>query len=78
VTDMPTSNSHDLYLLLGRMDGKLDAVVKQQAAADENFRKHNDRLQELEKSKWTFLGASSAVSFIVSTAVALIAVWPFK
>lgn len=59
----------DLLLLLGRLDGKMDTLIAQQAT-------HDTRIRDLERSKWVTQGFAAAVSGIVTFAIHLIGVLP--
>jgi len=63
----------ELYLMLGRMDGKLDTVLANQAAQSERSDDHEDRISKLERNQMFVVGAASAASIIISGLFALVA-----
>ncbi len=59
---MEDTNIHDVWLLLGRMDAKLDRVVDDAEGQDK-------RIKSLEKSRTYAHGFSACVGALVSFAV---------
>lgn len=59
----------EILLALGRLEGKMDSLMKNSHLQTELMREHDLRLRRLETSKATMLGMSSALAFIVSSAV---------
>lgn len=59
----------DLLLLLGRLDGKMDTLIAQQAT-------HDNRIRDLERSKWMTQGFAAAVSGGVTFLIHLLGVLP--
>lgn len=60
---------NDLVLLLGRLDGKMDALLLQQ-------NNHDQRIRELEKGRWFNLGVAGTVGGLVSAGIALMGALP--
>lgn len=57
---MPDDN--DIRFILGRLEGKVDALITQIGTQRRTLTNHESRLQELEKSKAWILGLSAACS----------------
>jgi len=55
-------DDHDVHFLLGRLEGKVDALISQTSNLNRAFRGHETRIRELEKSKSWVLGLSAACS----------------
>ncbi len=47
-------------LALGRLEGKVDALIQGQAAQGEKLNAHDKRIRQLEQSKSWFLGIAAA------------------
>jgi hypothetical protein len=60
----------DLLLSLGRLEGKMDALIAITNAHNELIQKHDDRLRELENSRSALIGAVAILSTAISAAVA--------
>lgn len=69
MTENQTSNETTM-LLLGRIEGKLDAVVAKIEGLEKTHEKHDGRLGSLERSRATVMGWAAAVgagaSYLVS------------
>lgn len=63
------TNTTELVLLLGRLDGKMDTVLNNQT-------NHDTRIRELEKGRWFNLGAGAAISSLISGGIALMGALP--
>ena len=61
---------NEILIALGRLEGKVDALIARQAIHDEELDRHDKRLMDLEQSKSWFLGAAAVIaagcSFIVN------------
>lgn len=66
--DMPES----LEYVLGRIEGKLDAVILRQQEHDSQLEQHNQRISGLEKWKAGVVAVAAAVSAIIASVVRLI------
>lgn len=54
---------------LGRLDGKMDAMLLRQAHHEQVLEKHDERIKFLE-SRWAYvLGAAAVVALIISYAL---------
>jgi len=60
----------DLLLSLGRLEGKMDALIAITNAHNELIQKHDERLRELENSRSALIGAVAILSTAISAAVA--------
>jgi hypothetical protein len=56
----------DLILLIGRLEGKLDALISQTHRQSNKLLELEDRLNKLEAYKSWLLGVASVVSVIAS------------
>ena len=54
-----TDQQQDLLLALGRLEGKMDALIAITNAHNETIQKHDERLRELENSRSALIGAKS-------------------
>ena len=52
--------NNDLMLALGRLEGKVDALIQGQAAQGEKLNAHDKRIRELEQAKSWLLGIAAA------------------
>ena len=58
---------HDeLFLALGRLEGKMDALLQMQRIQEEQIKNHEERLRELEHSRSFTLGMAAAIGAAVS------------
>ena len=60
----------DLLLSLGRLEGKMDALIAIANAPNDLIQKHDERLRELENSRSALIGAVAILSTAISAAVA--------
>lgn len=51
---------NEILIALGRLEGKVDALITRQSLHDEELDRHDKRLRELEQSKSWLIGASAA------------------
>lgn len=58
---------NQLYLMLGRIDGKLDHALQRQEKSDIQIEALSKRVSVLEKNKAWVVGAATALSTLVST-----------
>jgi hypothetical protein len=56
----------DLYLLLGRVEGKLDQLLLEQNRFEAVLQKNDTRITKLEKDKAVMYGAATVLAFIGS------------
>lgn len=65
-----TTNDQDLLLSLGRLEGKMDALIAITNAHNDMIQRHDERLRELEQSRSALIGAVAILSTAISAAVA--------
>ena len=53
--------NEELLLALGRLEGKMDALIRRQAVHDEELERMDVRLRNLEQSRSWLMGASAAI-----------------
>jgi hypothetical protein len=54
----------ELFLALGRLEGKMDALIQMQHVQQEELKAHDERIRSLEHSRGTFLGAAAVVGAV--------------
>ena len=59
-------DSNQIMLALGRLEGKVDAMLTKQKSQDEALEKHDRRIRILEQSRSWLLGASAIIGASVS------------
>ena len=67
---MNHSTDSDLLLSLGRLEGKMDALIAVTNAHNDSLQKQDERLRELENSRSALVGAVAILSTAISAAVA--------
>ena len=55
------SMDNEILIALGRLEGKVDALISRQAVHDEELDRHDKRLRDLEQSRSWILGASAVI-----------------
>ena len=63
----------DLLIALGRLEGKMDALISITNALNETIQKHDERLRELENSRSALIGAVAIISTAISAGIAWLA-----
>jgi len=64
-----TSPHHDeLFLAIGRLEGKVDSLLAMQGHQQEELKDHDARLRNLEHARGYVMGVSAAIGAIVSVA----------
>lgn len=56
----------EILLSLGRLEGKVDALIQLQRLQEDQIKNHEERLRLLEHSKAFSMGVAAAVGAIVS------------
>lgn len=64
-----SSHDENLFLALGRLEGKVDSILSLQKAQEETLQKHDERLRTLESSKSFIMGGAAIVGAAASTLV---------
>tara|TARA_R110000823_G_C15895907_1_gene496435 strand:+ start:300 stop:527 length:228 start_codon:yes stop_codon:yes gene_type:complete len=59
-------DNQDVYLLLGRLDGKMDLIIREQNQIDSLISKNEERIRVLEKDRSVVYGAVTVLAFIGS------------
>ena len=59
-------DSNQIMLALGRLEGKVDAMLTKQKSQDETLEEHDRRIRILEQSRSWLLGASAIIGASVS------------
>ena len=62
-----------LLVAIGRLEGKLDAIVHHQQSLEDRMIAHDLRLRELENSKSALYGVAAFIGSLTAGAVSLIA-----
>jgi hypothetical protein len=58
---------HDEILLsLGRLEGKVDALIQLQRIQEDQLKNHEERLRVLEQSKSFYMGVAAVIGAAVS------------
>lgn len=63
------SDDPELYRILGRLEGKLDAALATQARHESEIRKIVERITHLEKGRAFLVGIATIISFSIPLAV---------
>lgn len=62
----PKMQHHDeLFLAIGRLEGKLDSLIAMQSNQGEELKEHDARLRSLEQSKSHFIGYAAAAGGVL-------------
>lgn len=67
-----TDNPGDILLALGRLEGKVDALIAQQTRTQEDIDQLEHRVRSLEGSKALLLGICTAVGAVTSYLVDIV------
>jgi len=63
----------EMMLAIGRLEGKVDALIQMQRIHEDQIKNHEERLRQLEHSKSFTMGMAAAIGAGVSVALNLIA-----
>ena len=69
---MNHESPHDILLLLGRMEGKLDALMQRTDRIDTTIASYDQRLSALERAQARFKGGIAFLLALVSAAAVLL------
>lgn len=61
--------NEEILLALGRLEGKVDALIKSTNLQTDVLKEHDSRIRVLETSKATIIGVCSVVAFVVSSVI---------
>ena len=64
-----SANDEDIKYMLGRLEGKVDALIASVQKQNSDIQEHEKRIRILETSKAWVLGWSSAAAILVSLAI---------
>ena len=59
-------SDNQILIALGRLEGKVDALISRQAVHDEELQRHDVRLRNLEQGRSWLLGAAAVIGALVS------------
>lgn len=65
---MMQQNHDELFLAIGRLEGKVDSLLSMQSRQSEEIKEHDHRLRSLEHSRGYMLGWAAAIGAGVSFA----------
>lgn len=63
--------TEEILLAIGRLEGKVDAMLGMVRMQEEQIRMHDERIRELEHSKSFLMGIAALAGGATSTAVTL-------
>ena len=66
------SDSENIMLAIGRLEGKMDALIRFNARLEMQLAQHDDRIRKLESHRAHQIGAAAAVSALASTLVSIL------
>ena len=66
---MTDISDNDMYLILGRLEGKLDSLMVVTEKQWDTIEKHDIRLKKLEKDRHTVYGAAAVLGVIGSVVI---------
>ena len=64
-----SANDEDIKYMLGRLEGKVDALIASVQKQNSDIQEHEKRIRILETSKAWVLGWSSAAAILVSLVI---------
>jgi len=64
-----SANDEDIKYMLGRLEGKVDALIASVQKQNSDIQEHEKRIRILETSKAWVLGWSASAAILVSLAV---------
>ena len=66
---MSNISDNEMYLILGRLEGKLDSVMVITEKQWDTIEKHDIRIKKLEKDRHTVYGAAAVLGVIGSAVI---------
>jgi hypothetical protein len=69
---MSTPSHDELFLAIGRLEGKVDSLLAIQSVQQEEIRNIDSRLRQLENAKAVILGGAGIVSVAVTVFINLL------
>jgi hypothetical protein len=67
-----TAHDENLFLALGRLEGKVDSLLALQKSQEEQLKGHDERIRMLESSRSFIMGGAAIVGAAASTVVNLL------
>jgi hypothetical protein len=61
-----TTHTDELFLTIGRLEGKIDALIQMQRVHEDAIKNHDERIRTLEHSRSYSMGMAGAVGALVS------------
>ena len=65
-------HDNDLLMAIGRLEGKMDALIQMQRIQEDQLKMHDERIRELEHSKSFLMGVAALAGAASSFAFTLI------
>ena len=65
---MTMQHNDELFLAIGRLEGKVDSILAQQSRQTDEIKAHDARIRSLEHSRGYMLGWSAAIGAGMSMA----------
>jgi hypothetical protein len=65
---MTSSHNEELFLAIGRLEGKVDSLLGMQSHQQDQIKDHDSRIRSLEHSRGYMLGWSAAIGASMSLA----------
>lgn len=62
---MSMQHDNELFLAIGRLEGKIDSILAQQSRLNDELKSHDERIRTLEQSKSHILGYAAAAGGIL-------------
>jgi hypothetical protein len=66
---MPDAKDSDMYLILGRLEGKLDSLMVVTEKQWDTIEKHDTRIKKLENDRHMVYGAAAVLGVIGSVVI---------
>ena len=63
---------NEILMALGRLEGKVDALIARQAIHDEELDRHDKRIRDLEQSRSWLLGGAAVVGAVAAFIINMI------
>jgi hypothetical protein len=61
-----TTHTDELFLTIGRLEGKIDALIQMQRVHEDAIKQHDERIRTLEHSRSYSMGMAGAAGALVS------------
>jgi len=69
---MEVKVDNEILMALGRLEGKVDALIARQAIHDEELDRHDKRIRDLEQSRSWLLGGAAVVGAVAAFIINMI------